>query len=78
MKRRCHHRKIDRDLEQLNQNLNTIIQNQNELYCKLEQLYAIVTSLDSLDGTDKHKGFLTLNKERTLHLSSDAKVLSLF
>lgn len=76
MKRRCHHRKIDRDLEQLNQNLNTIIQNQNELYCKLEQLYAIVTSLDSLDGTDKHK--LTLNKERTLHLSSDAKVLSLF
>ena len=48
MKRRCHHRKIDRDLEQLNQNLNTIIQNQNELYCKLEQLYAIVTSLDSL------------------------------
>ena len=32
MKRRCHHRKIDRDLEQLNQNLNTIIQNQNELY----------------------------------------------
>ena len=55
MKRRCHHRKIDRDPEQLNQNLNTIIQNQNELYCKLEQLYAIVTSLDSLDGTDKHK-----------------------
>ena len=55
MKRRCHHRKIDRDLEQLNQNLNTIILNQNELYCKLEQLYAVVTSLDSLDGTDKHK-----------------------
>ncbi len=39
MKRRCHHRKIDRDLEQLNQNLNTIIQNQNELYCKLDKRY---------------------------------------
>lgn len=55
MKRRRHHRKIDRDLEQLNQNLNTIIQNQNELYCKLEQLYAIATSYGHHNDTNEEK-----------------------
>lgn len=36
MKRRHRNRKMCQELKLINQNLNAIIQNQNELYCKLD------------------------------------------
>ncbi len=40
MKRRHRNRKMCQELKLINQNLNAIIQNQNELYCKLDQCSA--------------------------------------
>ena len=55
MKRRHHNRKIYQELKLINQNLNAIIQNQNELYCKLDQLYAIAKYFGDLDRTNRDK-----------------------
>lgn len=55
MKRRHRNRKMCQELKLINQNLNAIIQNQNELYCKLDQLYAIAKYFGDLERTNRDK-----------------------
>ena len=47
--------KMCQELKLINQNLNAIIQNQNELYCKLDQLYAIAKYFGDLERTNRDK-----------------------
>lgn len=55
MKRRHRNRKMCQELKLINQNLNAIIQNQNELHCKLDQLYAIAKYFGDLERTNRDK-----------------------
>ncbi len=47
MKRQHRNQKIHRELKLINQNLNSIIQNQNEIYLKLEELCCAVKASSS-------------------------------
>ena len=51
MKRRHRNRKMCQELKLI----NAIIQNQNELYCKLDQLYAIAKYFGDLERTNRDK-----------------------
>lgn len=58
-----HHKKICKELGLINHNLNTLIQNQNEIYKKLEELRCAVDALqpasDSVVSTASMDGALT-------------------
>lgn len=70
MKRRHRNRKMCQELKLINQNLNAIIQNQNELYCKLDQLYAIAKYFGDLDVALQINYKIFANKLQNLFLIS--------